>query len=429
MDGFKDSTKMKYMGGGMVDGYAKGGDAKVGAKIAKVMGEFKSGKLHSGSKDGAKVSSPKQAMAIALSEAGKSKMPVKKADGGSVKRPSMGESLESAKRMAEMEAKEMREMMLREKGMGAMAERKMRMMREMKKRVPATRREPMLPPMGASVDSARRIAKEEDAEARAMGVFKKGGDVQKKALGGSVMKGAMKDPRMQRMIDQIMQQIAARQGAAPARGPRGAPLTQRTPPARTPPPMQRTPPAQMPPPMQRMPQELEEIGLIDNRIDGGNFGKPMPPRPSSEVRDAAYIEGRDYTIDPRTGKKVPYVPDWARIGPGFGAALGEPLDSAAAHGAGGGILGALTGSQGMPQGAMPSMQAPAQPGGVYGTNMSKSQFRNMTRYGSADPFFGVTSTVNSGSPAPQAPAAMPGAPQTNPRFKMGGLAAMPKRGR
>jgi hypothetical protein len=177
MDGFKDSTKMKYMGGGMVDGYAKGGDAKVGAKIARVMGEFKAGKLHSGSKDGAKVSSPKQAMAIALSEAdkGKGKMPMKKADGGSVKRPSMGESLESAKRMAEMEAKEMREMMLREKGMGAMAERKMRMMREMKKRVPATRREPMLPPIGDSVDSARRMSRMEADEARAMGVFKKGG--------------------------------------------------------------------------------------------------------------------------------------------------------------------------------------------------------------------------------------------------------------
>ncbi len=177
MDGFKDSTKMKYMGGGMVDGYAKGGDAKVGAKIAKVMGEFKAGKLHSGSKDGAKVSSPKQAMAIALSEAdkGKGKMPMKKGNGGLMKRPSAAASAASAKRMEEMEAKEEREMMLREKGMGAMAERKMRMMREMKKRVPATNREPMLPPMGASVDSARRMAKEEDAEARAMGVFKKGG--------------------------------------------------------------------------------------------------------------------------------------------------------------------------------------------------------------------------------------------------------------
>ena len=41
-------------------------------KIGKVMGEYKSGKLKSGG--GAKVKNPKQAMAIAMSESGKSKM-------------------------------------------------------------------------------------------------------------------------------------------------------------------------------------------------------------------------------------------------------------------------------------------------------------------------------------------------------------------
>ena len=46
-------------------------------KISKVMGEFKAGKLHSGSKKGPEVKSPKQAIAIAMSEAGKSK-PMKK---------------------------------------------------------------------------------------------------------------------------------------------------------------------------------------------------------------------------------------------------------------------------------------------------------------------------------------------------------------
>lgn len=46
--------------------------AKGKAKVSKVMREFKSGKLHSGKK-GPVVKSKKQAIAIALSEAGKSK--------------------------------------------------------------------------------------------------------------------------------------------------------------------------------------------------------------------------------------------------------------------------------------------------------------------------------------------------------------------
>ena len=47
----------------------KGGSAKVG----KVMGEFKSGELHSGSKSGPVVKSRDQAVAIALSEARKAR--------------------------------------------------------------------------------------------------------------------------------------------------------------------------------------------------------------------------------------------------------------------------------------------------------------------------------------------------------------------
>jgi len=42
-------------------------------KEHKVMGEFKRGTLHSGSKTGPKVKDRKQAVAIAMSEAGKSK--------------------------------------------------------------------------------------------------------------------------------------------------------------------------------------------------------------------------------------------------------------------------------------------------------------------------------------------------------------------
>jgi hypothetical protein len=41
------------------------------SKIKKVMGEFKEGKLHSGSKKGPEVKNQKQAVAIALSEAKK----------------------------------------------------------------------------------------------------------------------------------------------------------------------------------------------------------------------------------------------------------------------------------------------------------------------------------------------------------------------
>lgn len=80
MKDFKDSTKTQYAKGGSC--YAKGGTVKGAAKISKVMGEFKSGKLHSGSKKGPEVTNPKQAVAIALSEARKA--PMKKAHGGSV---------------------------------------------------------------------------------------------------------------------------------------------------------------------------------------------------------------------------------------------------------------------------------------------------------------------------------------------------------
>jgi hypothetical protein len=46
---------------------------KASGKMQKVMHEFKGGKLHSGSKKGPVVKSRKQAIAIAMSEAGKSK--------------------------------------------------------------------------------------------------------------------------------------------------------------------------------------------------------------------------------------------------------------------------------------------------------------------------------------------------------------------
>lgn len=49
------------------------GMSKGPKKVAKVMGEYKRGTLHSGSKKGPKVKSRKQAIAIAMSEAGMAK--------------------------------------------------------------------------------------------------------------------------------------------------------------------------------------------------------------------------------------------------------------------------------------------------------------------------------------------------------------------
>lgn len=47
-------------------------------KVKKVMEEYGKGELHSGSKKGPKVTSKKQAVAIAMSEAGMSKKKAKK---------------------------------------------------------------------------------------------------------------------------------------------------------------------------------------------------------------------------------------------------------------------------------------------------------------------------------------------------------------
>lgn len=83
MNGFKNSTKTQYGG---TCGYAKGGPVKGMAKVGKVMGEFKAGSLHSGSKGGPEVTNPRQATAIALSEARKAGAPTAAKKGGPMKK-------------------------------------------------------------------------------------------------------------------------------------------------------------------------------------------------------------------------------------------------------------------------------------------------------------------------------------------------------
>lgn len=67
MKSIKDAYKIHHK----AKPYAKGPKAK--HKVEKVMHEYKEGKLHSGSKKGPKVTNPKQAVAIALSEARRGK--------------------------------------------------------------------------------------------------------------------------------------------------------------------------------------------------------------------------------------------------------------------------------------------------------------------------------------------------------------------
>ncbi len=67
----KTEKHEKEMMGGGGKTYPKGKKAK--GKVKKVMGEWKSGELHSGSKKGPVVKKQSQAVAIALSEARKAK--------------------------------------------------------------------------------------------------------------------------------------------------------------------------------------------------------------------------------------------------------------------------------------------------------------------------------------------------------------------
>ena len=188
MDGFKNTTRTQYSTTGgrtfarggmtvsradmpdgegpmnkpaMVAKYAKGGHVKKAEqKIGRVMEEFTKGKLHSGSKEGPKVKSTKQAVAIALNEAraAGAKIPrVKKNTGGSVEsddvllaRMSKDEMAMGKKGLRMAEERMARE---RKRGMGAMSDKEMRVMQKEaikpmapKKAVPPTSTKPMFGP-------------------------------------------------------------------------------------------------------------------------------------------------------------------------------------------------------------------------------------------------------------------------------------------
>ena len=146
MDDFKNSTKTQYAMGGSC--YAKGGSVKGAAKVAKVMGEFKKGELHSGSKSGPKVTSRKQATAIAMSEAA----PMKKGNGGAVARGNRMQAEEAGEsRLVRRGPPRKMGMTAEERAMAETIARGNRMSAEeagesrlMRRGVPAHRGEPMI---------------------------------------------------------------------------------------------------------------------------------------------------------------------------------------------------------------------------------------------------------------------------------------------
>ena len=220
MDGFKNTTKTnydtasgrKFANGGMTvsrndmaDGqgpmskpamvakYAKGGHVTKGEKkIGRVMTEFTEGKLHSGSKEGPKVKSTKQAVAIALNEARAAgeKIPrVKRNQGTPIGKGPEGDDVLMA-RMTKDELAQgargvrmARERLARTEGPEARARRLLGSqateaeMRAMRKAVPPAKREPMFGP-------AKRLSIPLNKGGMACGYNKGGLSVMPKGKGG-----------------------------------------------------------------------------------------------------------------------------------------------------------------------------------------------------------------------------------------------------
>ena len=144
---------------------------KKSKKVSKVMKEFKAGKLHSGKK-GPVVKNPKQAIAIALSEAGMSKNKKIKAQEGV-----MVEGAQSPSMMGEQAAPE---------ALDRISEIDIAYAEEAARRAPPMKEKLITPKERREMNIAKRAKKKMGGGMMSDGVSKKGMGVEMKSKGGMV---------------------------------------------------------------------------------------------------------------------------------------------------------------------------------------------------------------------------------------------------
>ena len=153
---------------------------KKSKKVSKVMREFKAGKLHSGKK-GPVVKNPKQAIAIALSEAGMSKnKKIVKAEDGMMIEGAQSPSMMGAQAAPEAMGSE---------GMSSddrLSEIDIAYAEEVARRVPPMKEKSITPKERREKDIAKRAKKKMGGGMMSDGVSKKGMGVEMKSKGGMV---------------------------------------------------------------------------------------------------------------------------------------------------------------------------------------------------------------------------------------------------